>query len=164
MDPTSFPPTCDLCDAHDDVQVLEPRLRSFGGAERCFGPIRTVRCFEDNSRVKEALSEPGEGAVLVVDGGGSVRRSLCGGDLAGMAARNGWAGLVIHGAVRDLAELREEPVGVWALAPIPRKTVKRQEGQRDEGVSFLGVRFEPGHWLYADEDGVVVADRPLHRG
>lgn len=163
MSDRPFPSTCDLCDAHDDVvQVVEPVFLAFGGRTRFFGPVRTVRCFEDNSRVKEAVSEPGQGAVLVVDGGGSVRRSLCGGNLAAAAARNGWSGMLIHGAVRDLEELAAQDVGILALAPIPRKTDKRGEGQRDEVVSFAGATFRPGVWLYADEDGVVVSDRPLH--
>ncbi len=162
MSERTFPPTADLCDDHDDAQVLEPMFGSFGGVDRFCGPVRTVQCFEDNSRVSEAVKEPGDGAVLVVEGGGSVRRALCGGNVATWAHDNGWAGIVIHGAIRDLEEIEAVPIGVLALGPIPRKSTKRGEGQRDLPVSFGGVAFQPGQWLYADEDGVVVTDRRVH--
>ncbi|HZY19316.1 MAG TPA: ribonuclease E activity regulator RraA [Ramlibacter sp.] len=158
--------TCDLCDAREnDAQpvlwVLAPVFRDFGAARRFAGPIATVRCFEDNSRVKEAVESPGQGRVLVVDGGGSVRRALVGGNLAAAAARNGWAGLVVDGAVRDAAELMAAGVGVKALALMPQRSVKRDEGQRDVPVTIQGTAVRPGQWLYADEDGIVVSDQPL---
>ena len=157
--------TCDLCDAHENepavVRALPPVFRDFGGVSRFCGPVSTARCFEDNSRVKEAVESPGHGRVLVVDGGGSVRRALVGGNLAAAAERNGWAGIVVDGAVRDLAELRAVQVGVRALASMPQRSVKRNEGQRDVPVVVQGVPVAPGDWLYADEDGIVLAQRPL---
>jgi len=156
-------PVCDLCDSHPDaVQVLAPVFERFGGRDAFFGPAATIRTHEDNSRVREAVSEPGEGRVLVVDGGGSVKRSLLGGDLAGKAARNGWAGVIVNGAVRDIAELECEPLGVLALALIPMKTEKRGLGARDVAVSIAGAVVNPGDWIYVDRDGAVVARQPLH--
>jgi regulator of ribonuclease activity A len=158
--------TCDLCDAHekDDpppLTPLPPVFQDFGGVPRFCGPVATVRCFEDNSRVKEAVESPGEGRVLVVDGGSSVRRSLVGGNLAQAAANNGWAGIVVEGAVRDAAELKAAQVGIRALALMPLRTMKRNEGQRDVPVNIAGVAVRPGDWVYADEDGIVVAKRKL---
>lgn len=158
--------TCDLCDAHEldttgGFRVLPPVFHDYGGAPRFAGPVVTVRCPEDNSRVRDAVAEPGQGRVLVVDGGASLRRALMGGNLAADAARNGWAGVVVDGAVRDLAELRSLPLGVRALALVPMRPAKRGEGQRDVGVSVQGVPVRPGDWLYADEDGIVIADRAL---
>lgn len=156
-------PVCDLCDAHSDqVQVLEPVFQSFGGREAFFGPIETIRTHEDNSRVREAVNEPGEGRVLVVDGGGSLKRSLLGGDLAGKAAKNGWAGVIVYGAVRDIAELEAEDIGVLALALIPMKTEKRGLGERSVSVSIAGAVLKPGDYIYADRDGVIAARAPLH--
>lgn len=167
------PATCDLCDAHkndsdDAFRVLPPVFPSYGGLARFGGPVSTVKCFEDNSLVKQALDEPGEvdtpqgrvGRVLVVDGGGSLRRALVGGNLAAAAAKNGWAGVVVDGCVRDAAELAASRVGIRALALMPLPTEKRNEGQRDVPVRIQGVWVRPGDWLYADEDGVVVSDRP----
>jgi regulator of ribonuclease activity A len=158
--------TCDLCDAHegDDppgFTVLPPVFRDFGAAARFCGPVSTVRCFEDNSRVKEAVESPGDGRVLVVDGGTSVRRALVGGNLASAAAKNGWSGIVVDGAVRDACELQAAGIGVKALALMPRRSTKRNEGQRDVPVTVQGVAVHPGFWLYADEDGIVVSPRPL---
>lgn len=154
---------CDLCDAHSDrIQVLEPVFERFGGRDAFFGPAETVRTHEDNSRVREAVREPGEGRVLVVDGGGSLKRSLLGGDLAGQAAANGWAGVLINGAVRDIAELEAEPLGVLALALTPMKTEKRGIGERGVPVSIAGATVNPGDWLYVDRDGAIVAREPLH--
>lgn len=155
------PSTCDLCDAHRHdasgaFRVLPPVFRDFGGRPAFQGPVRTVRCFEDNSMVKVAVESPGQGAVLVVDGGGSLRHALVGGNLAAAAARNGWAGIVVDGCVRDLAELRACDVGIRALAPMPLPTEKRNEGQRDVPVRLHGVPVRPGDWLVADEDGIVV--------
>ncbi|MCR9128778.1 MAG: ribonuclease E activity regulator RraA [Alphaproteobacteria bacterium] len=156
-------PVCDLCDAHPDtVQVFEPVFHSFGGRDAFFGQAETIRTHEDNSRVREAVSEPGEGRVLVVDGGGSLKRSLLGGDLAGKAAKNGWAGVIVHGAVRDVAELEAEDIGVFALALIPMKTEKRGLGERGVTVALPGAVIHPGDWIYADRDGVVAAREALH--
>ena len=158
--------TCDLCDAHkNDVdgtfRVLPPVWRDFGGMQRFAGAVSTVKCFEDNSAVREAVSSPGEGRVLVVDGGGSLRRALLGGNLGAAAAKNGWAGVVIDGCVRDVAELAQCAVGIKALAAMPLPTDKRNEGQRDVAVQVRGVWIRPGDWLVADEDGIVVlAEQP----
>lgn len=157
--------TCDLCDAHKNdsdgaFRVLPPVFLDFGGRRRFAGPVSTVKCFEDNSLVKAALDEPGQGRVLVVDGGASVRRALVGGNLGAAAARNGWAGVVVDGAVRDVAELGAQDVGIRALAPMPLPTEKRNQGQRDVPVVVQGVIVRPGEWLYADEDGIVVMPHP----
>ena len=158
--------TCDLCDANEDdtsgsFRVLPPVFRDFGRAQRFCGPVVTLRAIEDNSRVREAVNSPGNGHVLVVEGGGSVRRALVGGNLAAAAAKNGWAGVVVDGAVRDLAELQAAGIGVKALALMPLRSVKRGEGQRDLPVEIQGVAVRPGDWLYADEDGIVVSAKPL---
>jgi regulator of ribonuclease activity A len=148
----------DLCDAHAAViRVVDPVFRHFGGRTVFAGAIRTIRCFEDNSRVAERVREPGNGAVLVVDGGGSLRCALVGDNLAGLARDHGWSGIVVHGCVRDVDELAAIDVGVMALASHPLRSEKRGEGQRDVPVGFGGVRFEPGHWLYADRNGLAVA-------
>lgn len=160
---TSFS-TCDLCDAHKEdgvLRVLPPVFRSFGGRVAFHGPVSTVKCFEDNSSVKAAVDSPGLGRVLVVDGGGSLRKALVGGNLAAAAARNGWAGLLVDGCVRDVAELAVADVGLLALACVPMPTVKRQPGETDVRVQVQGVWVEPGDWLYADADGVVLASHAL---
>jgi regulator of ribonuclease activity A len=153
--------TTDLCDAHEDVQVAEPQLRHFGGAARFAGQITTLKLFEDNTLVRSALEEPGAGRVLVVDGGGSLRCALVGDQIGELAARNGWSGLVVFGCVRDSAELGRLPIGIMAIGTHPRRSVKRGEGQRDLPVRFLGVSFRPGQQLYADDDGLIVADVEL---
>lgn len=153
--------TGDLCDANKanadaSFRVLPPVFRSFGKRTRFAGAVATVTCFEDNSFVKTALEEPGHGRVLVVDGGGSLRRALVGGNIAAAAAKNGWAGVVVDGCVRDSAELIECDVGICALALIPMPTERRNQGQRDVAVQIRGVWVLPGEWLVADEDGIVV--------
>ena len=158
--------TCDLCDAHkNDIsggfRVLPPEFRDFGAVRQFSGPVATVKCFEDNSLVKAAVDSPGHGRVLVVDGGGSLRRALLGGNLGAAAARNGWAGVVIDGCVRDVAELAGHQVGIRALAAMPLPTEKRNEGQSDVAVHIQGVWVMPGEWLYADADGIVVSSREL---
>lgn len=159
--------TCDLCDAHknalsDAFRVLSPVFKDFGASRRFAGSVVTVKCFEDNSWVKAAVDSPGNGRVLVVDGGGSLRRALLGGNLGAAAARNGWAGVLVDGCVRDVAELALCQTGIRALAAIPLPTDKRGEGQRDVAVQIQGVWVRPGEWLYADEDGVVVSPTALH--
>ncbi len=153
--------TCDLCDAHKGAVgttffVLPPVFRDYGGVPAFSGAVATVKCFEDNSLVKTALDEPGRGRVLVVDGGASLRRALVGGNVAAAAAKNGWAGIVVDGAVRDVAELEATRVGIRALALIPIPTEKRQQGERDVAVQVQGVWIRPGDRLYADRDGIVV--------
>ena len=153
--------TCDLCDprkADTDgaFRVLPPVFSSFGGHAAFGGPVRTVRCFEDNTSVKALLESPGQGAVLVVDGGGSLRRALVGGNIAAAAARNGWAGVVVNGAVRDKAELAAAAVGLFARALIPMPSDRKAAGQVDVPLQIEGTWVRPGDWLYADEDGLVV--------
>lgn len=148
----------DLCDAHPDViRVAEPLFATFGGRPAFGGPIRTIKCFEDNSLVAERVREPGDGAVLVVDGGGSRRCALVGDNLAGLAAENGWAGMVVYGCVRDVDELAVIDLGLQALAAHPLRSTKRGEGQRDVVVDFAGVRFVPDQYVYADRNGLVVS-------
>ena len=159
--------TCDLCDVHKSdcsgqFRVLPPVFRNFGGIVRFSGPVSTVKCFEDNSLVKATVDSPGEGRVLVVDGGASLRRALVGGNLGAAAAKNGWAGVVVDGCVRDVSELAQCSIGIRALAAMPLPTEKRQEGQRDVAVQVQGVWVYPGDWLYADEDGMVVMASPLN--
>ena len=166
--------TCDLCDAHKndssgDFRVLPPVFRDYGAVGKFYGPVVTVKCFEDNTLVKAAVDSAGFedtvqgriGKVLVVDGGGSLRRALLGGNLGVAAARNGWAGVVIDGCVRDVAELAALDVGIRALASMPLPTEKRNEGQKDIAVQLQGQWVRPGDWLYADEDGMVVGARRL---
>ena len=153
--------TCDLCDAHKTdtsgaFRVLPPVFRPYGAHLRFSGQVVTVRCFEDNSLVKAELDTPGQGRVLVVDGGASLRRALVGGNLGAAAVRNGWAGVLVNGCVRDVAELLALPFGLLALASMPMPTDKRNEGQREVPVQVQGVWVRPGDWLYADADGVVV--------
>jgi len=153
--------TADLCDAHDaDARVLDLPLRDYGGSIGFAGPVSTIRALEDNSRVREAVAEPGAGRVLVIDGGGSTRRSMLGDNLAAMAARNGWAGVVVHGVIRDIEAIGQLPLGVKALGTCPRKTEKLGQGLRDVPLQFGGVAIMPGEWLYADEDGVVILAKP----
>jgi regulator of ribonuclease activity A len=154
--------TTDLCDAHPDaVCVCEPVFQAYGGRRAFGGPVSTVRCFDDNSRVKEAVESPGAGRVLVVDGGGSRRRALFGGNLGSAAVRNGWAGIIIHGCIRDSVELAQLDLGIRALGTMPRRSEKRGEGERDVPVHFAGASFHPGDFVYADEDGVIVSRGPL---
>jgi regulator of ribonuclease activity A len=165
--PTVFA-TTDLCDAHEDqiaagtLRALPPVFRHFGLQPGFFGPIVTVKCFEDNSMVKKLLEEPGARRVLVVDGGGSTRCALVGGNLAASGARNGWAGIVVYGAVRDRAELDDINIGIHALGLCPVRSLKRGQGEIDVPITVAGLRIVPGHWLYADRDGIVVSEQPLH--
>lgn len=156
--------TPDLADEHPErVRSLELQFRSFGLRQRFAGPVVTMQCFEDNSRVKEAVGQPGDGRVIVVDGGGSLRRALLGDMLAAAAAQNGWAGLVISGAVRDVDEIDTIDIGVLALGTCPLKTAKLGAGQRDVPIRIGGVDIAPGEYLYADRNGVLISARPLHR-
>jgi regulator of ribonuclease activity A len=162
--PDLVPVTCDLCDAHKGdrsgaFRVLPPVFRDFGARSTFHGPVSTVKCFEDNSLVKAAVESPGQGRVLVVDGAGSLQRALLGGNLGAAAAKNGWAGLVIDGCVRDVAELAACDIGIRALAPLPLPTERAGHGQRDVVLQIRGVWVRPGDWLYADADGIVLLDR-----
>lgn len=153
--------TPDLCDNYPEVAVAEPVFRDYGGRAAFSGCIVTIDCFEDNSRVREQVGTDGHGKVLVVQGGGSLRRSLLGDMLAELAVQHGWSGLLINGGVRDVEALARLPLGVKALAATPMKTEKRGLGEVDVPVSFAGIAFHPGHWLYADANGVIVANKEL---
>ena len=155
--------TTDLCDAHEAaVRAVEPMFSSFGGRDAFHGQIATLKLFEDNSLVRVALESPGEGRVLVIDGGGSLRRALLGDQLAALAVQNRWAGIIVYGCIRDSRAIGEMDIGVFAIDTHPMKTVKRNAGEADIPVSFGGVTFIPGEWLYADDDGVIVSAVPLH--
>lgn len=159
MTSLAFDSTCDLYDRFESTaRVLAGQYRDLGGRRRFAGVAVTVKCFEDNSRVKELLGTPGLGRVLVVDGGGSLRAALMGDLIAKDAVRNGWEGVVIHGAVRDSAVLVTLDLGVRALGTTPRKTVRNGEGQKDLAITIEGVRVSPGDHVYVDEDGVLVLE------
>jgi regulator of ribonuclease activity A len=154
--------TTDLCDEFGaEVRVAEPLFRDWGGSAAFAGPIETVRVFEDNALVRQVLETHGRGRVLVVDGGGSLRTALVGGNLAALAHRNEWTGLLIYGGVRDSEELRTVPLGVKARATVPRRSGKRGEGEQGVAVTFAGLTFTRGCHLYADRDGVIIANRDL---
>jgi regulator of ribonuclease activity A len=154
--------TCDLCDDHpQDVRVCEPLFGSFGGRSAFGGEIVTVKCHEDNSRVKELLATPGKGKVLVVDGGGSLRCALMGDMIGESAVQNGWEGVIIYGCVRDVDALAELDLGVHALASIPLKSVRKGVGETGLDVTFGGVTFTQGHYVYADNNGVIVSAKSL---
>ncbi len=156
--------TTDISDAHPELPVCEPLFGDYGGKEKFFGPIRTLKIFEDNALVRSTLETPGKGAVLVVDGGGSPRCALVGGNLGVLAVKNGWAGIVVYGFIRDSEELSQQQVGIKALGAHPRKSEKGlHSGHVDKVVSFAGVTFKPGAWLYADADGIVVSDTAVHK-
>jgi regulator of ribonuclease activity A len=154
--------TPDLCDAHENiVAVLEPIFVNYGGRDAFGGEIVTVKCFEDNSLVKEQLATAGNGRVLVVDGGGSLRRALLGDMIAESAVRNGWSGVVINGAIRDVDVIASLELGVQALGAIPLKTEKRGLGDFNVPVRFAGVDIRPGNYLYADNNGIIISPRAL---
>ena len=150
--------TADLYDDHgESLQVLTPLFTSYGGKVAFSGPVVTLKVFEDNTLVRAALEEPGEGRVLVVDGGGSLRCALVGDNIAELARSNGWAGVVVYGCIRDAAQIGAMQVGLQALNTNPRKSVKKGVGERDIPVRFADALIEPGAWLYADADGIVIA-------
>ncbi|MBA6419919.1 ribonuclease E activity regulator RraA [Pseudomonas neustonica] len=153
--------TPDLCDAYPDVDVVEPIFSNFGGHDSFGGEIVTVKCHEDNSIVKEQVDQDGRGKVMVVDGGGSFRRALLGDMLAEKAAKNGWEGIIIYGCVRDVDVLAQTPLGIQALASHPMKTDKRGIGDLNVTVSFAGVTFKPGEYVYADNNGIIVSPTAL---
>ena len=155
--------TADLCDAHPDaVKVCHIPFRSFGRIAAFHGPIRTLSVLDDNALVRQALERPGQGAVLVVNGGGSLKRALVGDNLATLAIDNGWAGIIVHGAIRDSAVLDAMDVGVKAVGTIPVRADRDAIGEIDIPTAFGGVIFTPGDWLYADADGVIVTPHRLH--
>lgn len=159
--------TCDLCDAHEDqlatgtLAVLPPVFGNYGGQLRFAGPAATLKVFEDNVLVRSALEAPGNGQVLVIDGGGSLRCALVGGNLGVLAEKNGWAGIVVFGCIRDSEEIKNCNIGVKALAAHPQRSIRKGVGERNLRVMIAGVAVRPGNWIYADGDGVLVAERQL---
>lgn len=152
--------TADLCDAHtDQLRVATPMFKAYGGKAAFHGQIVTLKLFEDNSLVRTAFGEPGTGKVLVIDGGGSLRCALIGDQLAQLALQNGWEGAVVYGCIRDSATINTLDIGVRALDTHPMKSVKRGIGERDLAVTFAGVTFTPGEWIYVDADGIVVGSQ-----
>lgn len=154
--------TADLCDEFDsEIRIADAGFLMFGKRHQFGGPVYCLRVFEDNSLVKEAVNQPGDGRVLVVDGGASLRCALLGGNLAVLAANNGWQGVVINGSIRDTHEINEVELGVLAIATCPRKSTKQGKGEANLTLFFAGVQIAPGDYLYADDDGFVIADRSL---
>ncbi|MEO6352616.1 MAG: ribonuclease E activity regulator RraA [Burkholderiaceae bacterium] len=159
--------TCDICDAHEDqlatgaLAVLPPLFKAFGQNPRFSGPAYTLKVFEDNSLVRTALEQPGNGQVLVIDGGASLRCALVGGNLGVLGVQNGWAGIVVNGCIRDSVEINACALGVRALATHPQKSSKKGVGELQLRVSIAGVAVNPGNWIYADEDGILVASEKL---
>ena len=159
--------TCDLCDANEDklgngtLAVLPPLFQMFGRRSRFSGPAATLKVFEDNVLVRATLETPGNGRVLVVDGGGSLRCALVGGNLGVLAEKNGWAGIIVNGCIRDSEEINACDIGVRALATHPQRSVRKGMGDRDLRVTIAGVAVNPGDWIYADLDGVLVSAQKL---
>ncbi len=157
--------TCDLSDEHGEtVRIPEPVFRDFGGRLQFSGLAATVKCFEDNSRIKELLATPGEGRVLIVDGGGSTRCALVGDLIAGGAVANGWAGLIVYGCVRDAGVLATLDIGIKALCVTPRRSTRRGEGTTGIAIEIAGVVVEPGDFVVADENGIVILPRGIEIG
>jgi regulator of ribonuclease activity A len=158
--------TPDLCDEFQaelgkTVRVVAPMFQRYGGRKSFFGQIVTLKIFEDNSLVREMFAENGAGKVLVIDGGGSLRCALVGDQLAILAKKNGWEGAVVYGCIRDSGDINEIDIGVRALNTHPQKSIKKGAGDRNIPVTFGGVTFNPGEWLYADEDGVLLSANSL---
>jgi regulator of ribonuclease activity A len=155
--------TADLSDAHPEAQIAESLFGNFGGETTFAGRVVTVKVFEDNTTVRTLLEEPGDGRVLVIDGGASRRCALVGGNLAQLGLANGWHGFVVNGCIRDSEEMRAMAIGVKALGTHPRKSEKGlHTGHRDRPVMFAGVIFRSGQWLYADPDGIIISELALH--
>ena len=154
--------TADLCDEHGDhLQIAEPLFKDYGGRKIFSGSLSTVKTFEDNSLLRTALEEPGQGKVLVVDGGASLRCALLGDQLAALAGDNGWQGIVLYGCIRDSAAIAAMDIGIKALNTNPRKSIKKGAGKRDIPLTFAGVTFYAGDYLYADQDGLVVSAKKI---
>lgn len=154
--------TSELCDIYlDQVDVVDPIFSSFGGLSSFYGKVTTVKCFENNGLIAELLEEDGTGRVLVVDGGGAVRRALIDADLAQLAANNGWEGIIVYGAIRQLSELENIDIGIQALAPIPVSADNQTHGESDVAVNFGGVTIFPEDYIYADLTGIILSQEPL---
>ena len=157
-----FIDTSELCDLYaDQVDVVEPIFSSFGGISAFYGKVTTIKCFENNGLIAEVLEENGKGRVLVVDGGGAVRRGLIDAELAQLAADNGWEGIVVYGAVRQIQQLENINLGIHALAPIPVSADESNIGESDIPVNFGGVTFFPEDYIYADLTGIILSQEPL---
>lgn len=151
--------TADLYDdLGDKLQVATPMFNDYGGLKKFSGPITTIKAHEDNVLVRSALEEPGVGRVLVVDGGGSLRCAMLGDMLAEIGVKNGWAGVLVNGCIRDAVAMSSMQLGIKAINTNPKKSVKKGAGDRDIMVTFAGVDFIPGHYIYADEDGIVLSE------
>lgn len=159
--------TCDICDAHEDLlaggalAVVPPLFKAYGGKPAFSGPAHTLKVFEDNALVRSTLEQPGHGQVLVIDGGASLRCALVGGNLAVLASRNGWSGIVVDGCIRDSVEINACAIGVRALATHPQKSIKKGVGEAQLRVMIQGIAVHPGNWIYADQDGILVAREKL---
>ena len=157
-----FIDTSELCDLYaEQVDVVEPIFSSFGGVSNFYGKVTTVKCFESNGLIAEVLEENGEGRVLVVDGGGAVRRGLIDAELAQLAIDNGWEGIIVYGAVRQIQQLENLDIGIHALAPIPVSADESSAGESDIPVNFGGVTFFPEDYIYADLTGIILSQEPL---
>ena len=157
-----FIDTSELCDIYaEQVDVVEPIFSSFGGVSNFYGKVTTVKCFESNGLIAEVLEENGEGRVLVIDGGGAVRRGLIDAELAQLAVDNGWEGIVVYGAVRQIQQLENLDIGIHALAPIPVSADESSAGESDIPVNFGGVTFFPEDYIYADLTGIILSQEPL---
>ena len=157
-----FIDTSELCDLYaEQVEVVEPIFSSFGGVSNFYGKVTTVKCFESNGLIAEVLEENGEGRVLVVDGGGAVRRGLIDAELAQLAVDNGWEGIIVYGAVRQIQQLENLDIGIHALAPIPVSADESSAGESDIPVNFGGVTFFPEDYIYADLTGIILSQEPL---
>ena len=157
-----FIDTSELCDIYaEQVDVVEPIFSSFGGVSNFYGKVTTVKCFESNGLIAEVLEENGEGRVLVIDGGGAVRRGLIDAELAQLAVDNGWEGIIVYGAVRQIQQLENLDIGIHALAPIPVSADESSDGESDIPVNFGGVTFFPEDYIYADLTGIILSQEPL---
>ena len=157
-----FIDTSELCDLYaEQVDVVEPIFSSFGGVSNFYGKVTTVKCFESNGLIAEVLEENGEGRVLVIDGGGAVRRGLIDAELAQLAVDNGWVGIIVYGAVRQIQQLENLDIGIHALAPIPVSADESTAGESDVPVNFGGVTFFPEDYIYADLTGIILSQEPL---
>ncbi|EIJ74943.1 ribonuclease E activity regulator RraA [Haemophilus haemolyticus] len=157
-----FIDTSELCDLYaEQVDVVEPIFSSFGGVSNFYGKVTTVKCFESNGLIAEVLEENGEGRVLVIDGGGAVRRGLIDAELAQLAVDNGWEGIIVYGAVRQIQQLENLDIGIHALAPIPVSADESTAGESDVPVNFGGVTFFPEDYIYADLTGIILSQEPL---
>ena len=157
-----FIDTSELCDLYaEQVDVVEPIFSSFGGVSNFYGKVTTVKCFESNGSIAEVLEENGEGRVLVIDGGGAVRRGLIDAELAQLAVDNGWEGIIVYGAVRQIQQLENLDIGIHALAPIPVSADESSAGESDIPVNFGGVTFFPEDYIYADLTGIILSQEPL---